>query len=267
MRSRAPAVAHPRRVASRYLLSGLVSCKPCDVSLTAAEAKSSKYSYYVCQSKIKKGSETCQAPRLNAREFERLIIDQLRQHILTESNSRELVRLVDEEMDGLAHERREQLEAIEHELAEVKRMLDRIWRAIETTGLEVSDAADRIREHKQRKEQLELAAAEAHKALAARRQLLDSTDLIAAFAAEMRELLLTSDITETKAFICTFVKRITVRPGRAVIRYAIPMPEDSPIGRSDSAEVGLRDGVMSSVRVGGPSKTVLRTFVWELPLV
>ena len=28
LRSRAPAVAHPRRVASRYLLSGLVSCEP-----------------------------------------------------------------------------------------------------------------------------------------------------------------------------------------------------------------------------------------------
>ena len=252
LRSRAPSVAHPRRVASRYLLSGLVSCELCEVSLTASEAKSGKYSYYVCQSKIKKGSETCQTPRLNAREFERLIIDQLRQHILTESNIRELVKLVDEEMDGLAHEQRDQLETIEHELAEVKRMLDRIWRAIETTDLEVSDAADRIREHKQRSEQLELAAAEMHKALAARRQLLDNADVVAGFAEDMSEFLLTSDVTETKAFIRTFVKRITVRPGRAVIRYTIPMPEDSPIGRTDAAEVALNGGVMSSVRVGGP---------------
>ena len=166
--------------------------------------------------------------------------------------SRELVKLVDEAMDGLAHGQREQLATIEHQLAELKRMLDRIWRAIETTDLEVADAADRLREHKQRKEQLELAAAEARKALAARRQLLDSTDAIAKFAAEMREFLLTSDITETKAFIRTFVKRITVRPGRAVIRYTIPMPEDSPLGRSDAAEVALSGGVMSSVRVGGP---------------
>ena len=161
----------------------------------------------------------------NAREFERLIIDQLRQHILTESNIRELVKLVklvDEEMDARAHE--------------------------------------------QRREQPELAAAEARKALAARRQLLDSAEVIAGFAEDMSEFPLISDITETKAFIRTFVKRITVRSGRAVIRYTIPMPQDSPIGRSDAAEVTLNGGVMSSVHVGGPSETVLRTFCWPIAL-
>ena len=91
-------------------------------------------------------------------------------------------------------------------------MRGRIRRAIGTTGLEVSDIGERIREHKQRKEQLELAAAEARKALAARRQLLDRADVIAAFAENMREFRRASDITETKAFIRTIVKGLTVRP-------------------------------------------------------
>ena len=225
------------------------------MSLTAAEEKSGKCSYYVCQSKIKEGSETCATPRLNAREFERLIVDQLRQHILTENDIRELIKLVDEAMDGLAREQRDKLKAIGRELAEIKRMLDRICRVIETTDLEVADASARIKAHTQRREQLELAAAEARKALAARRQLLDSAEVIAEFAAEMSEFLLTSEITETKAFIRTFVKGITVRPGRAVIHYTIPMPQDSPIGRSDSAAVNLNGGVMSSVHVGGRWRT------------
>ena len=103
-------------------------------------------------------------------------------------------------------------------------------------------------------------------AVAARRQLLDRADVIAAFAEDMSAFLLTSDITETKAFIRTFVKGITVRPGRAVIRQTFPMPEDSLIGRSDPAHVGLDDGIMSSVRVGGHSETVLRTFSWEVAI-
>ncbi len=253
MQSRAPKRVNPRRIASRYLLSGLVRCESCDRALTAAEAKSGRYTYYVCQSKIKKGSETCRSPRLAAKQFEQLIIDQLRTHILTESNIRALVKLLDEEMDGVAHEQRRTLETVEQELIEVKRRLDRIWQVIETSDLDAADASDRIREHKQRKEQLELAAVEARKVLAERRQLLDSADIVAAFAVQMSEFLLTSELTETKAFIRSFVKRITVRPGRAVIRYAIPMPEDSPIGRSDTAQLGLDEGVMSSVRVGGPN--------------
>ena len=266
LKSRAPKKVNPRRVSSPYVLSGLVSCELCDVSMSAAEAKGGKYSYYVCQSKIKKGSETCETPRLNARDFERTIIEQLRSHILTESNIRELVKMVDEEMDGLAREQRQKLESVEHELAEVKRALDRIWRLIETTDLEMADAADRIREHKQRKEQLEVAAETARRTLADRRQLLDSEDMIAAFAEDMSEYLLSSELTEPRAFLRTFIQRIEVRPGRAVIRYTIPMPEDSPIGRADRAELGLGDRVRKSVRVGGRNATELRTSVLEIGL-
>ena len=252
LKSRAPKNVNPRRVSSPYILSSLLNFELCNVSMSGAEAKGGRYSYYVCQSKIKKGTETCETPRLNARDFERTIIEQLRSHILTESNIRELVKLVDEEMDGLAREQGQKLESAEHELVQVTQALDRIWRMVETTDLEMSDAAERIREHKRRKEQLEVAAETARRTLADRRQLLDSEDKIAAFAEEMSDFLLTSELTETRAFLRTFIQRIEVKPGRAVIGYTIPMPEDSPIGRSDRAEVGLEDGVRKSVRVGGP---------------
>ena len=42
---------------------------------------------------------------------------QLRDHILTEGNIRDLVRMLDEELDGVAREQRERLETIEQRLA------------------------------------------------------------------------------------------------------------------------------------------------------
>ena len=39
-------------------------------------------------------------PRLNAKHFEGLIVKNIRENILTESNIRDLVKIVDEEMDG-----------------------------------------------------------------------------------------------------------------------------------------------------------------------
>ena len=66
--------------------------------MTAAEAKSGKYTYYVCHSLLKRGSGTCETPRLNAKSFEKLIVDEIRANILTESNIRDLVKLLDEEM-------------------------------------------------------------------------------------------------------------------------------------------------------------------------
>ena len=260
LHAKAPAQVHPRRAASPYLLSGLVKCRRCRRALTAAEAKSGKYSYYVCQSLLKRGSGTCETPRLNAKRFERLIIEQIREHILTESNIRDLVRLVDEEMDGVAREERAKLESVEAELAEVRRKMDRLWHAVESSDLEVNDILPRLRLHQESQERLETAAEEARGNLSERRALLDKADVIAAFADEMSEFLRTSELTESKTFIRSFVKEIAVQPGTATIRYTIPTPPDSPIGGGDAAEIGLPEAVRSTVRVGcrGRNRTSIK---------
>ena len=150
LQSRAPERVHPRQAASRYLLSGLVRCELCRKALTAAEAKGGRYSYYVCQSILNGGSKSCKTPRLNADRFERLIIEQIRDHILTESNIRELVKMLDEEMDGVAREERERLETIEAELEEVRRKMDRLWHIVESSDMEVNDILPRLRVHQER---------------------------------------------------------------------------------------------------------------------
>ena len=257
--SRAPKKVNPRRASSPYLLSGIAKCETCGKAMTAAEAKSGKYTYYICHSLLKRGKGTCKTPRLNAKSFEKLIVNEIRENVLTESNIRDLVKLLDEEMDGVAREQRERLQNIEEELEDVKKRLARIWNHIETTDTEMADASDRIKEHRERKEKLEIAAEEARALLKERRQFLDSADTIATFAAEMSDFLKTSELTETKAFVGSFVKEVVVKPGRAAIVYSIPTPEDSPIGGADAAQIALNGRVMNSVRHGGLDLTKSRT--------
>ena len=69
-------------------------------------------------------------PRLNVKKFEKIIVDELRANILTESNIRDLVKLLDEEMDGVALDQRERLESIDGELEDVKKRLGRVWHFI-----------------------------------------------------------------------------------------------------------------------------------------
>ena len=92
--------------------------------------------------------------------------------------------------------------------------------------------------------------------VAERRAFLDQAETIAAFAADMSEFLRTSQLTETRSFIRSFVKEIQIRPGKASIVYTIPMPEDSPIGAADSSELALSGDVRSTIRGGGPKWTV-----------
>ena len=220
MRSRAPKIAHPRRVASSYLLSGLVKCKACNRALSGQDAKSGQFSYYVCQSIMKRGKDACKTPRLNARRFEEMVVGKIRSNVLTDGNIRALVKVVDEQMDGVAQEQRTKLETIEDEFEEVKRKLGRIWHFIETAdNVEMTDASARIREHRDRQERLEDLAAEARVILSQRR-----------------------------AFIETFVKEIVVMPGDALMRYTIPISQSTP---KPVVLLGGRFGC-DWIRSGGP---------------
>ncbi len=264
MHSRAPKRTHPRRVGSTYLLSGLVKCHKCRRALSGQDAKSGQFAYYVCQSLIKQGSGACDSPRLNARRFEELVVERIRDNILTESSITNLVKVVDEEMDGIAAEQRKRLETVEAELEEVKRKLARVWHFIENSDIEMADASDRIKEHRERQERLEESAAEARAILAERREVLDDVETIAAYARDMRDFLAESELTERRAFIESFVKEIVVTPDDALLRYTMPMPEDSLIPGGATEKVALDGAVLPIVKNGGPSVTVIQTFEWAV---
>ena len=58
-------------------------------------------------------------------------------------------------------------------------------------------------------------------------RLLDDVSTITAYARDMKDFLQESELTERRAFIESFVKEIIVIPGDALIRYTVPMPDDS----------------------------------------
>ena len=214
-----------------------------------------RYTYYVCHSLLKQGRGTCATPRLNAKRFEKLNVEQIRDHILTESNIRDLVKMVGEELDGIATEERQRLETIEAELLEVRQRMDRLWKLVETTDLQTDEILPRLRHHQERQKQLERAADHASLAVSERRQMLNKLATVTAFVRDMAQFLRESDLTETKAFIRSFVKQVAVSPGKAIIHYSIPTPCDSPIGGADAAEVALADSVMNTRRDGGADGT------------
>ena len=248
LRSRAPRVSHPRRVGSTFLLSGLVKCYRCKRALSGRYSSRGTFPYYVCHSFVKRAPGSCDSPRVDARQFEDLVVGLIRSNILTEGNIRSLVNV----MDDVAGDERKRLETIESELADVRGRLDRLYDLVETTTeFNMADFAHRIRDHKERQERLESAAEGARAILAQRRAVLDDVKTITAYAKDMSRFLQKRELTERRAFIETFVKEIELLPDNAVVRYTIPTPPDSPIGGGDAAEVALHGPVRSSVHVGG----------------
>ena len=130
-----------------FLLSGLVKCRACSKgTLTGRYSINPRYPCYVCQILMKRDGGACNVPRLNARPFEKLVVERNRSSCLTESCVPDLVKLADEEIDGVVAERRKRILTIEADSAEVKRPLAQLWRLMETCDkVDVAELSARIR--------------------------------------------------------------------------------------------------------------------------
>ena len=107
---------------------------------------------------------------------------------------------------------------------------------------------------------------EARAILSQRREVLDDVETITTYAQDMSEFLKDSELTERRAFIETFVKEIVVMPGKAVVRYTVPMPDDSPIPGKRTEDMALNGSVLSTVKSGPPDLTKSRTFTVRFKL-
>ena len=246
MSERAPKVQRPGRVGSQYLLSGLLKCGVCGKPYSAQGAKSGQFAYYICGTLFREGAGTCSARYLNAPRLEAFVVEKIRERILTEETIVELVTLVAEEIDTMAGELSGRLEVVEAELGDVRRRLEKLYEAIETSELTLEVLSPRIMSLRHREEQLEAAKEAAETQLEQRRVELPNTEEIARYVADFRDFLQEGTIPECKALIRNFVEGIEVVGDEATLTYTVPMPNDGVTSESAS--------VLDFVKSGPPEK-------------
>ena len=154
MRERAPAMRPPARVGSKFLLRGLLKCGVCGGPFNVQGARSGKFAYYVCSKLMREGAGACESRYLNAPKIEGIVVDKIKERILTDETITELVTLVAEEVDQAAGELSGKLKAVEGELADVRKRLLRLYEALETSGLTMEVLSPRIYAVPQHEEQL-----------------------------------------------------------------------------------------------------------------
>lgn len=243
LHDRSPARLNPRRVASRYLLSGLVKCGYCGKALVGQEAKSGKFNYYVCGTLLKKGSGSCEARYLNSNKLEGLVIQKIKEHILTEENLEELVGLVNEEMDSATVNHQDELNVITSEISGITARLDRLYDALETDKVTLDDFAPRLKQLRLQQDQLSSRRFELEAMQSDRKVELADLGLIKQHVDDLRSLLDEGTLLERKSFVRSFIKEINITDGEAVLNYTIPL---SPDGTSEE-----KVGVLRSINRGG----------------
>jgi len=227
MKERMPKRVHPKRVASPFLLSGIAYCGYCGKALVGKYAKNGEFAYYVCGTLDKKGSGSCPAKYLNADKFESMVIKQIKERILTRENLINLVHMVNEEMGSAMQSYQNELELISSTITDVNNRLERLYDAIETGKLNLDDVIVRIRELRQRQEQLQAKRIEIESQMSDRKVELADLETVSCYVDDLHELLKEGSLAERKAFIRSFVREVNVTGGQVILNYSMPVLPDS----------------------------------------
>ena len=250
LRRRAPKVRCLRRVGISFLLSGLVRCKTCGRTLSSGYSKSGQFPCYFYQSIMKGGKEACKTPRFVAQIPEEELVRKIRTNFLIDSNMRAPVKVVDEQMDGVADEQPARLEAMQSELADVRRTIDLRCDLVETIDMDINDfsptslSTGNGRSALKRRGQGESDPPK-------RRKELDQVVTLTAYAHDMRRFLKNSDLTKSKVFIESFVKKTLVTPRQHPDALHVAKPEDCPGSDMSVEDMALNGLSISTVPVGG----------------
>jgi DNA invertase Pin-like site-specific DNA recombinase len=250
MGNNAPKAVHPRVVASFYLLSGLLYCS-CGQAMIGRSAKSHQYYYYVCSRGNKRGKESCSARNLPKEKIEKLVIDQIKQKVLTPEYLEGLVKLVNAELDSTNGLLKNKLDDIDLELADVRSRLAKLYDILETGKLNLDDLAPRIKELKAKQDGLMKTRVQTEADMVLEGVQHINAEAVKAYAQDLRSLLEDGDFIQSKAFLRSFVKKIIIDGDKAKIQYHLPMPPDGK--RTQEEEV------LPINTLGGAEETISRT--------
>jgi hypothetical protein len=212
--------AHPRRVSSPFLLSGLLACR-CGGQMIG-ETQQGRWRYYRCNRQKRERTGECTQSKIRADRLEEPILDAILSCVLTPERIEELAQAVNDELnadDGLEAE----AARLRQQVAEVEATINRLLDALEREGLESVRERLKAREAERRKLRGDLALVEAE--IAARRPVLLTAQEIADLLGELRQHREAEDTLELRAILRLVIECVTVDGESHQVHYR---PEARP---------------------------------------
>ena len=219
---------------SDYLLSGVLRCGRCRRAYvgTAAHGRNTRYRYYVCSTRYRYGTTTCDGDRLPMEALEGAVVEQMAEVFGDTALVGKAIAVSRAEEAGASDEVARRLASIRQQLAGARRSLDRYFAAFEGGIMSAADCRERVDRLRERIEALE---AEERATTAAGSESLSTAptaDDVAEWARDLRLLFQGATAQQKKALIRLLVKEVRVM-SRKDIRptYKIPALVRAPEGQ------------------------------------
>lgn len=248
IKERSPRRVHPRTVSSSYLLSGFLFCGKCGANMAGCAGKSSRYFYYACHNKIRRGEHGCRSGLIAREKIERAVIEQLKRGVLTEAHLTALIKLLNDEVNRGKTQIEDLLEEKDAQIDLLNGRLDKLYAALETGKLDMDDLAPRIKDLRAQIEALKGARVDLELQRASKAIDLTRAE-VQAMVADLHDAMDKGDMFERKSFLRSFIDRIDLdRPDGGTITYRLPLVSGKQEGLP---EKGGRLEVLSMEKTGG----------------
>ena len=216
LKSRSPAMSHPRRLSSPRLLTGILKCGKCGANMTMATGKGEggTYYYYRCSTKTRKHAKLCSSRPVRMDQFDKSILETLANVVFTpervEAMMLELRRML--KTDGGSD-----LKTLKRRHEALKIKLKNAYRAI-ADGIEVDQFFREELENLKRQDSE--VAAKITNYQDSPHAIVETIDRreVEGFCARLREQLLDTSKPFSKQYLQQLVKEIVLTDGVARIR-------------------------------------------------
>ena len=208
-----PKVTPPRQVNTPILLSGLITCGHCGGHMTRGAGKDPKYRYYICSTKLRKGTSACQGQWLPMAKVDAVVTEGLISRVLESRRLPEMIRRLQKQTSRSRGDNANARSALQRDLKRVQAEIDNIINAV-ATGLLDTDASVRGQIDRRKSEGEEI---QRRMAALDRDAAIPLTGLtnqkIERFAKALAQMLRTGDPAFRRAYLKLFIDDIQAKDG------------------------------------------------------
>jgi len=226
LQSRAPENAHPRIHNDSYLLSGLIFCPKCGARYQGAAAKSSKFHYYTCGTKRRKGKDICPSPDYNRDWIERQVVQTLKEKIVTRENIQNLALKLFKIMKDSSPDLISKIRRVNTEIESKQGKLKKLYEVLESSNdLNVDDLAPRIRELNSEISSLKIQIIALNEQLERNKKAKLNQEWLDNYSQMLVDILDSDSFYARKNFVRRLIDRIEINNKKCEITYR-PFNED-----------------------------------------
>ena len=235
--SHTPKNRHPREVASRHLLSGLVYSDGCGSKMSPTGGG---HFYYNCNQRRNEACPSCDTPNPRADHLDAAVLDHVFGKILVPENMDRVTDIVTKGETVATQEVEEELTDLQIEIEGQKSERKNLLHLVATNQAVEGDIAESLTAIREKISELERNAFKARAKISNERSLSANPKRVAAYAKSLETYLRKENIDLTKEILREVIVQVRIRPGEekdtstVIIRYRIPMP---PRGWKEAEDV------------------------------